>query len=48
VFVAEQQTTKATVLLTDLTRGEIYNVQVNAVGTAGTTEWSDVANITAP
>jgi hypothetical protein len=48
VFVVEQQTTNATVLLTDLTRAEIYNVQVNAVGAAGTTEWSDVANITAP
>jgi hypothetical protein len=48
VFVAEQQTTKANVFVTDLTRAEIYNVQVNAVGAAGTTEWSDAASITAP
>jgi hypothetical protein len=48
VFVAEMQTTKASVFVTDLTRAEIYNVQVNAVGAAGTTEWSDAASITAP
>ena len=45
---ADLQTTAASASFAGLTRGTIYNVQVNAVGTAGTTEWSDAANITAP
>jgi hypothetical protein len=48
VFVLEIMTTKASATLSDLVRGEIYNVQVSAVGAAGPTEWSDAANITAP
>ncbi len=48
VFVVQLPTTKASITLTELTRGAIYNVQVAAVGAAGQTEWSDAANITAP
>lgn len=48
VFVAQTPTTKANATLSGLTRGEIYNIQVSAVGAAGQTEWSDAANITAP
>lgn len=38
VFVAEMQTTKASVSVTDLDRGGNYDLQVIAVGPAGTTE----------
>ena len=48
LYVAEMQTTKANALLTGLTRGGIYNIQVSAVGAAGPTEWSNAANIVAP
>jgi hypothetical protein len=48
VFVFQKQTTRADVEVTGMNRGDIYIVQVNAVGAAGPTEYSDAANITAP
>jgi hypothetical protein len=40
VFVKQVQTTAASNTFEDLTPGQIYNVQLNAVGAAGTTDWS--------
>ena len=40
VFVKQVQTTAASNTFDGLTPGQIYNVQLNAVGTAGTTDWS--------
>ncbi|HEY1768859.1 MAG TPA: hypothetical protein VGG02_01210 [Chthoniobacterales bacterium] len=48
VFVFQKQTTRADVEVTGMNRGDIYIVQVNAVGAAGPSEYSDAANITAP
>jgi hypothetical protein len=49
VYIAQVQTTKATTdPITGLTRGQFYLVQVNVVGAAGETEWSDVSTIMAP
>jgi hypothetical protein len=41
VFVQTAQTTGARAAFYDLTAGEIYNVDVNVVGTAGTSDYSD-------
>lgn len=41
VFVQTAQTTAARVLFTGLTAGQLYNVEVNVVGAAGTSDWSD-------
>jgi hypothetical protein len=39
--ICEQvQTTAASNTFDGLTAGQIYNVELNAVGTAGTTDWS--------
>lgn len=40
VYVRQVQTTAANNTFKDLTPGQIYNVQLDAVGTAGTTDWS--------
>ena len=40
VYVKQVQTTAASNTFDGLTPGQIYNVQLNAVGTAGTTDWS--------
>jgi hypothetical protein len=40
VYVKQVQTTAASNTFEGLTPGQIYNVQLNAVGTAGTTDWS--------
>jgi hypothetical protein len=48
VYVAQQQSTKASTGFTDLTRGALYLVQANAMGAAGETEWSDTAPLMAP
>ena len=39
-YVQTAQTTAARVTFTGLTPGQVYNVQVNRVGTAGETSWS--------
>jgi hypothetical protein len=48
VYVLQVQSTGANTAMEGLTRGGIYNVEVNAVGTAGTTEWSDAVSVVAP
>ena len=40
VYIRQAQTTAASNTLEGLTPGQIYNAQLNAVGTAGTTDWS--------
>lgn len=40
-YVATQQTTAASTTFEGLTPGEIYNVEVNTVGAAGPSDWSD-------
>ena len=42
-FVQTAQTTGARTTFAGLTPGQIYNVQLNAVGSAGTSDWSDDA-----
>ena len=39
-YVKQQQTTAASNTFEGLTPGQTYNVELNAVGTAGTTDWS--------
>ena len=39
-YVKQQQTTAASNTFDSLTPGQLYNVELNAVGTAGTTDWS--------
>jgi len=43
VIVQEAETTATTVTFADLIPGQTYLLQVNAVGTAGTTDWSPPA-----
>jgi hypothetical protein len=40
VYVKQVQSTAASNTFEDLTPGQIYDVQLNAVGTAGTSDWS--------
>jgi hypothetical protein len=40
VYVKQQQTTAASNTFEGLTPGQTYNVELNAVGTAGTSDWS--------
>jgi hypothetical protein len=42
-FVQTAQTTGARTTFAGLTPGQVYNVQLNAVGAAGTSDWSDDA-----
>ncbi len=42
-YVLEQQTTAASDTFEGLTPGQIYLVDVNAVGSAGPSDWSDTA-----
>ena len=44
-FIRQTQTTAASNTFDGLTPGQIYNVQLNAVGTAGTTDWSGAAEL---
>ena len=39
-YVKQVPTTAASNTFDDLTPGQLYNVELNAVGTAGTTDWS--------
>jgi hypothetical protein len=39
-YVKQQQTTAASNTFEGLTPGQVYNVELNAVGTAGTSDWS--------
>jgi hypothetical protein len=41
VFVQQVQTTAARNIFTGLTAGQTYTVQLNAVGSAGPSDWSD-------
>ena len=41
VYLQTAQTTGARVTFEGLTAGQIYNVEVNVVGAAGTSDWSD-------
>jgi hypothetical protein len=41
VYVQTKQQTSARFLFEDLTPGELYNVDVNAIGAAGASDWSD-------
>jgi hypothetical protein len=45
VFVQTAQTVGGRITFEGLTPGLIYNVQVNAIGAAGTTNWSDDATM---
>ena len=45
VYVQTAQTTGGRIVVEDLTPGQIYNVQANAVGSAGTSDWSDVSKL---
>jgi hypothetical protein len=45
VFVQTVQTTKTSVAFSGLVAGEVYNTEVNAFGTAGTSDWSDDATM---
>ena len=45
VFVRTAQTTAARNTAFGLTPGQLYNVEVNAVGSAGTSDWSTAASI---
>ena len=42
-YVLEQQATAASDAFEGLTSGQIYLVDVNAVGSAGPSDWSDTA-----
>ena len=44
-YVQEMQTTAARITFSGLTPGELYLVDVNAVGTAGPSDWSDSAEL---
>jgi hypothetical protein len=44
-YVQTAQTTAARVEFDGLTAGAVYNVDVNAVGAAGTSDWSDVGTL---
>ena len=45
VYVQTAQTTGGRIVVENLTPGQIYNVQANAVGSAGTSDWSDVSKL---
>lgn len=45
VYVRTVQTSGARIAYTGLTAGEIYNVEANAFGAAGTSDWSDVGSL---
>jgi hypothetical protein len=45
VYVKQVQTTAAKNTFDGLTPGQIYNVQLNAVGTAGTSDWSNAGEL---
>ncbi len=45
VYVQTQQTTAARATFAGLTSGQIYNVELNAVGAAGQSAWSDDGTI---
>lgn len=45
VYVKQVQTTAASNTFDGLTPGQIYNVQLNAVGTAGTSDWSNAGEL---
>ena len=44
-YVQTPQTTAASAEFTGLTPGQVYNVEVNAVGSAGTSDWSNIAQL---
>jgi len=41
VYLQTAQSTAARILFNDLTAGQVYNVELNCVGAAGTSDWSD-------
>jgi hypothetical protein len=45
VFVKEKQTTAASNTFDGLTPDQIYNVQLNAVGTTGASDWSNTGEL---
>ena len=45
VYVQTAQTTGGRVMFEDLTAGQVYNVSANGVGSAGTSDWSDVGSL---
>lgn len=44
-FIQHAQSTGGRVTIDSLTPGKIYNFQVNAVGTAGTSDWSNTGSL---
>ena len=44
-YVQEVQTTAARITFSGLTRGELYLVDANALGSAGPSDWSDSAEL---
>ncbi len=47
VYVQTAQTTGGRITFSSLTPGQVYNVDVNAVGSAGTSNWSNVSKLMA-
>lgn len=45
VYVQHQQSTGSKVTYSDLTPGQVYLFEFNAVGTAGTSDWSDAGSL---
>jgi hypothetical protein len=45
VYVQTAQTTAASTSFYDLTPGEIYNVEVQVIGSAGPSDWSDAGSL---
>jgi hypothetical protein len=45
VYVQTKQTTSGRATFQGLTPGQVYNVAANAVGSAGTSDWSDVGSL---
>lgn len=46
-YVATDQTTAASTTFEDLTPGQVYSVDVNVIGSAGPSDWSDTSQLMA-
>lgn len=44
-YLETQQATATRFTFTDLTPGEVYNVEMNAIGSAGASDWSDAGTL---
>jgi len=45
IYVIEEQTTAASIVFSGLIPGQVYLVDVNAIGSAGPSNWSDTAQL---